>query len=320
MIFSLIPLFLLLSSCDPPSTDVNTPKNLIQNKSEIRKCDPYLLLSETCKEEDGNVMINGKCFQGLLSIGLDSTLTLGGVGTDEQIYSAQLYQDRQNIKIAKPYLKSIEDDEAHTLELPSHYAKDSMKPYDPFANAFQFTNVYGKGTCYKNHRRLFTDKSSEYIKITSYTNKSLLKYDCDVSRIKYGYMLKYDTPEPIPTFPKGDLALEVFGLKVDPKTLEEPNDHICDQIGLKLMHEFPGIVYINDGQFLRNKDGTITKKFGSGIGFETYPNCRFRIIMIDRIQPNKELKPKDIPRMRDLEITWRSTDNGMILENICMKI
>ena len=70
-------------------------------KSGSLEEDLYFTLSQRCREEDGNVMIKGKCYPAIICIDLDGTVSLGGVGTSEKAYSLRFGQNEATI--SPPY-------------------------------------------------------------------------------------------------------------------------------------------------------------------------------------------------------------------------
>ena len=321
MIFLVVPIILLLSSCDPPS-DMISSNNPFQNSEEVaetlknrqrQKCDPYYALSKTCKETDGNVIINGECFQGKLTLDLDGTLSLGGVGTDQKVFSAQLFQKVEDAKVVKPYCVN-----ESFVQLPDYFDND--------IKAFSFKTISrcGELPLSKRHRLLgyhYSDVpvSTGFI----YDNMGLIHYDSKLME-KERYQRKKELemdlgnePEPIPIPPKGDLVVEIFGIQIDPSSIsEESSPSICYEIRMKLMKEFPIIKYISSGGLLmRDEEGKIVKDGVSEFGSSTM--CGFGVIVFDKESlKDKSIKEEEIPKISRFHMDWRSIDDRLYLERL----
>lgn len=108
MRFLIIAFLLFMNSCGQNSDNKNSSNNPQPNESENSQTssgqdDPYLALINSCSERDGNIMVDGNCLPAEVSLSLDGTLALGGVGSDKKVYSVRINQ-ANDFFASSPYL------------------------------------------------------------------------------------------------------------------------------------------------------------------------------------------------------------------------
>ena len=148
----IISLFLTQTYCGLASDECKNAKRDSQEKHTLtepsltkpfairKQYDPYSSLAEVCKEEAGDVMINGQCFPAKVTVTVDGEFLFGGEGTKEHAYSVKKYQ-KNNFSTHGPYATAYYSPWKLITRLSRQYKKENAFDFYVFLDSYWNTGI-----------------------------------------------------------------------------------------------------------------------------------------------------------------------------------